>query len=547
MAQMFPSTIRYKRSPAEVRLFRTFETSLDDAWIVLHHVRWLEKLSGRAAKESEADFVLAHPAHGAIVLEVKGGEVSFDAGTGEWTSRSKDGTTSTIKDPFDQAKDACYGLQRHLKSIPRWPQRWGPIGYAVCFPDGTLRSRPLPHMEPALIDTDVLAAPDELGAKLAEICDFWRRDHHDAGEDGIRVLLETFAHDVRIEHPLRLDIEDADRGILELSDEQFRVLDILDGEPRVAVSGPAGSGKTVLAAEKARRLAAHGFEVLLTCFNRPLADHIRAGLADVEGVQTAGFHQLCFGLCKEAGVATPGDRDSREFWDEQLPAFLAEAIDVVGPRFDALIVDEAQDFAEGWWLPLQMLLRDPDHGILYVFFDDNQAIYGRPAGLPDGLVTARIPEVWRNTSPIFDSVMTFYQGSDVTCRGPQGPEIEMISVTADSMKSELSKLLHRLITEGDLRPRDVAVLTPHAAPHSPLRGKVGSFQLVDEPSAKNDIRLASIYRYKGLDAPAVVLCDIDRYVEEEFKKLMYVGCSRARAYLAVLLTEHPGGHGFDAS
>ena len=71
----------------------------------------------------------------------------------------------------------------------------------------------------------------------------------------------------------------------------------------------------------------------------------------------------------------------------------------------------------------------------------------------------------------------------------------------------------------------------------PLSRSIGSFQLVAEPSAKKDIRLASIYRYKGLDAPAVVLCDIDRYVEEDFKKLMYVGCSRARAYLAVLLTE----------
>jgi hypothetical protein len=184
-----------------------------------------------------------------------------------------------------------------------------------------------------------------------------------------------------------------------------------------------------------------------------------------------------------------------------------------------------------------MLLRDPDQGIVYVFFDDNQAIYGRPLGLPEGLVTPRIPEVWRNTTPIFDAVMQFYEGSKVACRGPDGPQIEMLSVSAESLKGELSKLLHRLITEGDLRPRDVAVLTPHAAAHSQLRGKIGAFQLVADPSAKKDILLASIYRYKGLDAPAVVLCDIDRYVEEDFKKLMYVGCSRARANLAVLLTD----------
>jgi hypothetical protein len=80
---------------------------------------------------------------------------------------------------------------------------------------------------------------------------------------------------------------------------------MLDGERRVAVSGPAGSGKTLLAAEKARRLADQGFEVLLTCFNRPLADHVRAGLGDVEGVHVAGFHELCFDLCREAGSPRP--------------------------------------------------------------------------------------------------------------------------------------------------------------------------------------------------------------------------------------------------
>jgi hypothetical protein len=53
--------------------------------------------------------------------------------------------------------------------------------------------------------------------------------------------------------------------------------------------------------------------VLLTCFNRPLADHVRAGLGDVGSVHVAGFHQLCVDLCREAGIDTPGDRDAREF------------------------------------------------------------------------------------------------------------------------------------------------------------------------------------------------------------------------------------------
>jgi hypothetical protein len=537
MATMFPSACQFRKSSAEVLLFAKLRTALGSDWVALHHVRWLQKEPGRNARDGEADFVLAHPEHGALVLEVKGGAVTFDAASGEWTSRSKKGSESSIKDPFDQAKDASYALMDHLRSLPGWPSRWGPIGYAVSFPDGRLGSAPLPHMAPVLIDVDDLEPPDRLEARLVEICGFWRRDTHTTEERGVARMVDSLAHDVRIEHPLRLDVEEAEREILRLSDQQFRILDMLDAERRVAVAGPAGAGKTLIAAEKARRLAAQGFDVLFTCFNRPLADHLRRALADQPGIRVSGFHQLCLDLAREAGVETWGKRDDPAFWDEKLPEYLGEAVDRLGPRFDALVVDEAQDFGESWWLALQMLLRQPDTGVIYVFFDDNQAIYRRPGGMPEGLVSARLAENWRNTSPIFDAVMGFYEGGKVTCAGPEGPPIEMLSVAKEDLRSELSKVLHRLIEEGDLAARDVAVLTPHSPAHSPVLGQVGAFKLTDDPVGKRDVRLSSIYRYKGLDAPAVVICDVDRFVEEEFTKLMYVACSRARAYLAVLLNE----------
>jgi hypothetical protein len=534
---MFPSSIRSRRSGAEIRVFEALRDALDDDWTALHHVRWLQKELGKNARDGETDFLVAHPDHGMMALEVKGGEVSFDAASGEWTTRSKDKTESSIKDPFDQAKDASYALAKHLRSVPGWPSRWGPIGYAACFPGGRVGSALLPHMAPVLIDADDLEPGERLEHRLIEICEFWRRDTHNAGDQGVARIVEALAHDVRIEHPLRLDVEEAEREILRLSDQQFRILDMLDAERRVAVAGPAGSGKTLVAAEKARRLATQGFDVLFTCFNRPLADHLRKALADDPRIRVSGFHQLCLDLAKEAGIETWGKRDDPVFWDKQLPEYLGRAVDRLGSRFDALVVDEAQDFEESWWLPLQMLFRDPDQGVIYVFYDDNQAIYRRPGGLPDGLVSARLTENWRNTSPIFEAVMGFYEGGKVRGAGPEGPPIEMASVQKEQLPSELSKVLHRLIEEGDLAAKDVVVLTPHTPAHSPVLGQVGAFKLTDDPIGKRDVHLSSIFRYKGLDAPAIVICDVDRFVEEEFTKLMYVACSRARAYLAVLLND----------
>lgn len=212
-------------------------------------------------------------------------------------------------------------------------------------------------------------------------------------------------------------------------------------------------------------------------------------------------------------------------------------MEACGPRYDALIVDEGQDFRNDWWFPLLMLLKDPDNAIFHVFYDDNQAIYRKPGGLPAGTVSVQLHEIRRNTAPIFEAVKAFYRGDEIVCAGPDGPEVETVVVTAQALRAELSRVLHRLIMEGNVAASDVVVLTPYSADRSEVAGTVGAFTVTSNPRGRHDVKLESIYRFKGLDAKAVVLCEVNRFADETFTKLMYVGCSRARTYLAVLLTE----------
>jgi superfamily I DNA/RNA helicase len=533
VATMIPSSVRFTRSPAEVRLFAGLRDALGDGYTVLHHVRWLQK--ERRVEDGEADFLVLHRERGALVAEVKGGRIAYDASSGGWTSTDSSGEEHEIRDPVDQAKDAAYSLARYLRSLPEWPRGWGPIGYAVCFPDGELKGSPPDYLGPVLIDERDVR--ERLGERVEEILEYWREERHHAGPRGVEVAVRALARDVEIRHPLASDLDEADREIIRLSETQFRVLDMLGANRRVSVSGPAGSGKTLLAAEKARRLAAEGLRVLFTCYNRPLADHLREALADAEGIDVSGFHQLCTAITREAGIEVRGDRGEDRFWRQTLPAAFERAVQIVGARYDALIVDEGQDFEPEWWLALLMLLEDPGGGIFHVFSDDNQAIYRKPGGLVDGMFEVRLFEDWRNTSQIFETVKAFYEGDEVLCKGPDGPNVELVSVTKDAIGNELSRVLHRIVIDGDVPASDVAVLTPHRAEHSPVLGRLGAFTLTAEPSGKQDVRLDSIHRFKGLDAKAVVLCDIDRFVEEQFRRLMYVGCSRARTYLAVLITE----------
>ncbi len=164
-----------------------------------------------------------------------------------------------------------------------------------------------------------------------------------------------------------------DERLISLTERQMLILDFLSTRRRAAIKGCAGSGKTMIAMEKARRLASEGFEVLLICYNAALATYLAKSAP--EGVTVMNFHGLCREFIKEGGFVLRPVKDQQELFDTVMPEMLLEAIDKIGPQFDAIIVDEGQDFKENWWLPLVSLLHDQDQGILFVFYDDNQNIY----------------------------------------------------------------------------------------------------------------------------------------------------------------------------
>jgi hypothetical protein len=91
-----------------------------------------------------------------------------------------------------------------------------------------------------------------------------------------------------------------------------------------------------------------------------------------------------FLLGRDAGLDLPDRTASKmpsTYFTEDLPVALGQAVSILGPRYDAIVVDEGQDFEEMWWIPLTELLRDQTQGILYIFFDDRQAIYAQSKAL----------------------------------------------------------------------------------------------------------------------------------------------------------------------
>ncbi len=540
MARMFPERLDPEtKSPAERLLYRVFREQLPDDLVVFHSVSWLLREPRSGAWNGEADFVIAHPEWGILVLEVKGGSLRYDARSGRWFSGPH-----PIQDPVRQARRNQHDLMDKLREHPRWPNRPILFGHAVAFPDLEVGAGDL---RPDLPREIVLDRSDlrDTRAWLLRVFSYWRGVHAGRGgprPDGMAILIEVLARSWSLRPLLRSVVEEAEQQIVELTEEQFALLDCLRSERRVLIQGCAGSGKTMLALEQARRLGREGFRVLLTCYNRALADRLREA-ALPSGVDVLHFHSLVSRWVDRAGLRWKLDQAAgavpeEVLFDQVFPELLAEAAARLGPEYDALIVDEGQDFNELWFTALAMLLRDPDHGIVYVFMDDNQNIYRRDPQLPWTMVRFHLPWNCRNTQPIHRQAMRFYRSDRLPrSRGPEGPEPEILYYSDEAgFHSHLRRLIHRLLVEERLPAHHLVILSAHRRGWLRTGATYGAFTLTERwPPGPREVFWTTVHRFKGLESPVVILAQLDAEAFPDLPTVAYVGMSRARSHLILLV------------
>ena len=137
MAVMYPRTLFEPdlKSRAEGKVFDALEARLDDEWEVFHSAAWVVRDKKQGVEDGEIDFVLVHPEHGIVCLEVKGGGIECQHG--EWYG-IHDGKRERIRDPFKQAIDHPYDLRRKLADMPAKGGGSLAIVHAVAFPDITV-------------------------------------------------------------------------------------------------------------------------------------------------------------------------------------------------------------------------------------------------------------------------------------------------------------------------------------------------------------------------------------------------------------------------
>jgi Nuclease-related domain len=338
---------------AERRVWEVLREQLPAEATLLHSVPMIER-----AEEYEADLVVGWPGVGVAVIEVKGGHISRD--NGRWYQSDRGGT-HPIADPVVQAQDCKHVLHRLLVQYGSEAAA-ARFAHLVAFPFTGIS----PGWSYAGCPRDMILASSDLPAAAERIraaVDRHGRGHAPLTSAGLESLLEVLEGQLPGQISLLSWAEENEAYVDQLTRDQARVMRILRMQRRLKVIGSAGTGKTWLALEHARLLAAAGQRVALVCYSRGLARFLERMTAPWPPAHRPAFVGLFHALPLAWGAdPPPQDPDSvtsSTYYEERLPAQMGRLAARLGAeeKFDAIIVDEAQDFGAAWWPPTLACLR----------------------------------------------------------------------------------------------------------------------------------------------------------------------------------------------
>lgn len=494
---------------AEVRVFDALEGALPAGWQVFYSRPWLGLTRTGGERDGECDFVLVHPDRGVLTIEVKGGGITFDPRSDRWTSEDANRRIHNIKNPVAQAMRAKHAILAKAGEQRNWPRQFVRFRHGVVFPDvasppgdlGADRPRELFCCRPDL--TRLRAWVEE---RLAG-----GNDEHGPGLSGLQALQNVLAKPFMLRTPLAYRLEDDDAAIAALTPEQYYILDSIAEVTRAAVGGGAGTGKTIVACEDARRLTEAGKRTLLTCRSLPLAADLRQRMQD-SAVTVLSFDEL-------VRKFVPSDRSGADPAELLMQAVEADP----GLRFKAIIVDEAQDFKNHWWIALEELLLPDPEACLHAYFDTNQQLYGVLSAQIQGLsmVPIRLTRNLRNTKSIHAVATHHYKGHTIIADGPPGVSIALHRVTDKEVVVKITAQVQLLTGVECVSSSDIVVLAPDVRTRDMLRKQISAAVLC-----------STITDFKGLER-AVVIVAATRAIAD-VSELAYVALSRARTHLIIV-------------
>jgi hypothetical protein len=563
MTRMIPETIHSSvKSAAEKRMFEVIrDVPGTERWVCFHSLGLAEHDNKRRA---EIDFALITH-HGIFVLEVKGGRIKRRNGV--WYSVNKHDELHKLREsPFEQASQAMFALQKRIRAhFKNTPQADALFGYGVLTPDITFDLHSPESSRELVYDRRDTEKP--FTTYINRLAAFARaaeaRDKRPALKpDAIEALADFLRGDFDFIPSPELVIDDVRKQLNDLTKEQRIVLDVLQDSERVIIDGGAGTGKTLLAIEAAQRMAHEGKRVLFLCYNKLLAARIEAriGSRHYEGeLLVRNLHRHFFDVIEGTSFAEELqeklDRKDDDAFKQQLPEYAAlVASDSDEASFDALVIDEAQDILTTPNLDaLNEILRGGlEQGRWCVFLDaqaqasvyDNldQAAFER---LQEHGVRERLTLNCRNTRPIARQTALISNTAHRIKARIDGKPVEFkVYRRQTGWASPLERVIADLRRE-DVPPGRISVLLTNKPTEKEQHDleRLGLVHLTEDhvpalgTSALEHITWSVVSGFKGLENDVVVLVGVKDIESDWHQGVTYVGMSRARTRLHVIIRE----------
>lgn len=549
-------------SPGEREIFNRLKNDPETRdWIVLHSLdiaNHVKQVSG------EIDFVIIIPSKGVLCLEVKACS-KLKCQDGLWYygfNREPD-----PRGPFKQASQAMHSLRNWLVKCRPDLSRvvfWS----AVAFPYIEFKKTSEEWHPWQVIDSRAFRArpiSSLIEAVLNNARDFLQNCHaaawfHPESREPFPEQCEAIAKVLR---PNFEFIESAkiqairrDEELKRYTEEQFIALDAMESNPRVAFVGPAGTGKTLLAIEAARRGRAAGRKVLFVCFNRLLGKWLEEQISNLNPlVVTSTLHRHMLKITGQQ--LKPHASQDGSFWHDELPLQAIEKLlESEGEDFvyDELVVDEAQDILRNNYLDfLDLSLKGGLATGRWRFFGDfeKQDIYNNAGLSLEEFIKSRgghapvfsLRVNCRNTPRIAALAQLLSQlqpGYTKVLRPDNRIEPELHYYCSEEDQQQLLvQILQKMYEEG-FSGSDIVILSPKASGQCAI--KVNTIPWKDrikpyETAGKGHIGYCTVHAFKGLEAGVVIVTDVDRVTGPGANNLFYIALTRALHRLVVLAAE----------
>ncbi len=563
MARMIPPVMSDYRYDGEREIALKLQNSpATEGWTVLHS---LDIANHRSQVAGECDFVIVVPGKGILCIEVKGCR-SLKVEGGLWYYGTK--LQGDRRGPFKQAAESMHSIRQYL--LRKRPDLNKVVFWsAVIFPYITFsKSSPEWHDWQVIDARSYIARPasqlfanvlDQARTLLSEspTVKWFKRESNEPTSDQRDIIIDVLRPEFEFYETPAARHRELDEKLKQYTTEQFIALDAMQANPRVVFNGPAGTGKTLLAIETARRAIQQGKKTLFLCYNKFIARWIKSQFSesDFQNLTVRTLHSLMLNLCE---ITPPAPADAK-FWTDILPEQAIEALlgdaEKQAEQFEVMIIDEAQDILRPNYLDfLDLCLAGGLAAGAWNMFGDfiYQQIYSAATLQMEEFIKERC----LNT-PVYTLGVNCRNTPRIAAYAPLlgglTPDYRRILRADDKVKPELiffkdsrqqeeilSELLLRFREKEKFKGTEIVILSPSASNCcavtllSPWRDRVKPFTL---ESTGGHIRYSTIHSFKGLEAPVIIVTDMYKIKDKESMNLLYIAITRSLSRLVLLIRE----------